>query len=84
MTLIAYLLAAAAMLSVGILLIGLGAFFFLTLAALIGTLKLVGIVGWSWPWVLLPLWGIVGGAVANLRRAAFRRAARQPGPRPIS
>jgi hypothetical protein len=77
MTMIAYLLAAAAISWAGMLLIGLGAFFFVTLATLIGTLKMVGIVAWSWPWAMLPLWGIVGGAVAKLRRAASRRAARR-------
>ena len=75
MTMIAYLLAAAAISWAGMLLIGLGAFFFVTLATLIGTL--IGIVAWSWPWAMLPLWGIVGGAVAKLRRAASRRAARR-------
>jgi membrane protein implicated in regulation of membrane protease activity len=72
------------------LLIGLGAFFFVTPAVLIGTLKMAGIVAWSWPWAMLPFWGIVGGAVVKLRRTANRRAARrrtdegQPGPRMIS
>ena len=40
----AYLIAAAAMSWAGMLLIGLGAFFFVTLAALMGTLKMAGIV----------------------------------------
>jgi hypothetical protein len=45
----AYLIAAATMSWAGMLLIGLGAFFFVTLAALMGTLKMAGIVAWSWP-----------------------------------
>ena len=77
MTMIAYLIAAAAMSCAGMLLIGLGAFFFVTLVVLIGALKMAGIVAWSWPWAMLPLWGIVGCAMVKLQRTASRRAARR-------
>jgi hypothetical protein len=45
---IAYLIVATAVAWLGIVLVGLGGFFFVTVAALMGTLKLAGIIAWPW------------------------------------
>jgi hypothetical protein len=67
---IAYLIVATAVAWLGIVLVGLGGFFFVTVAALMGTLKLAGIIAWPWSWTLLPLWGVLGIVVGKLRMAA--------------
>lgn len=38
----------------------------LLLGALTITLKLTGVINWSWGWVLLPLWAIPAGILATL------------------
>ncbi len=76
MTTIAYLIGAGTICLIGTAAAGLGSFFFVTIAALFATLKAGGFIAWSWLWVAIPLWGVIGTTAAKLRHTASRRAAR--------
>lgn len=67
---IVYVVAAAAALSVGMILFAFGGLIFVLLAAVLAFLKLAGLVTLSWWWVALPLWAAAGGAVVKMRVAA--------------
>jgi hypothetical protein len=67
MTTVLYLLAAVAVFWVGMLsAVLMGGALFLILAAILAGLKLAGAIGWSWWWVILPIWGAIGGALAKM------------------
>jgi hypothetical protein len=67
MTPIIYLLSSVAVFWIGMLsAVFIGGLLFLILAAVFAGLKLAGILGWSWWWVFLPVWGGIGGAVAKM------------------
>jgi hypothetical protein len=70
MVIAAYVVAAAALLWLGMIFAFFGGFIFVILAAILAVLKLVGIFAWSWWWAMLPLWAALGGAVVKMRMAA--------------
>jgi len=60
MTTILYVLAIVAVFWVGMLsAVFIGGLLFLILAAVFAGLKVAGIIGWSWWWVTLPIWGAI-------------------------
>lgn len=62
-----YLIATVAVFWVGALsAVFIGGWLFLILAAVLAGLKVAGIIGWSWWWVTLPIWGAVGWAVTRM------------------
>jgi hypothetical protein len=69
MAIIAYVVAAAALFWLGMILASFGGLIFVLLAAVLAGLKVAGIVAWSWWWVMLPLWTAVGGAFVKMRMA---------------
>ena len=66
----AYVVSAAVLFWLGMILAFLGGLIFVILAVVLGALKLAGIFAWSWWWAMLPLWGALGGAVVKMRIAA--------------
>jgi hypothetical protein len=43
-----------------------GGLYLLILIMLFVTLKLIGIISWSWWWVLLPGWAVIGSSIAKI------------------
>jgi hypothetical protein len=72
MTIVVYVIAAAFVFWVGMILTasGIGGLPFLIVAAVIAGLKLADIFPWSWWWAMLPVWGAVSGAYLKMRLAA--------------
>jgi hypothetical protein len=67
MATIIYILASIAVFWVGMLsAVFMGGLLFLILAAIFAGLKVIGIIGWSWWWIALPVWGAIGGAIAKM------------------
>jgi hypothetical protein len=67
MIVIAYLVAAVVLFWIGSVAFFLGGAIFVILATILAGLKLAGFVTWSWWWIALPLWAVVGGAVVKMR-----------------
>ena len=70
MLIAAYVIAAAVLFWLGMILAFLGGLIFVILAAVLVALKLAGIFVWSWWWVTLPLWAAIGGAVLKMKIVA--------------
>jgi len=70
MVVAAYVVAAVALIWLGMLTFFLGGLVFVLLAASLAILKFAGIFVWSWWWAMLPLWGALGGAIVKMRIAA--------------
>jgi hypothetical protein len=68
MATIVYLLAAVAVWWIGMALTAatFGGLPFVILAVVFAGLKLAGIIDWPWWWVLLPLWGGIGGVFVKM------------------
>lgn len=65
-----YIVAAVVSSWVGVLLTaaGFGGLLFVVLALLFAILKILGVIAWTWLWVLLPMWPALSGTLFKMWR----------------